>query len=301
MSHNFTQHILVPSLELIRSDTKIKRFYFLPGLLSVIFLSVLLVYQVIYTYVELLWNTDKIFQILLDIFHSQYMYEIVVSSAIFLFFYVILLPIFEWALIRYVQDSQKNTPASRSDSFGLGIVRFWALFEYNNIFWMFKLTSILNGFLFSLRGLWLEYIGILSLVFFIAFLGSILLNIFTAYAKYEIVLENKGVFEAVGISSQIALLNMKVTGKLYLFMFLMNIKVVINFIVFLFFPLVAVFLAGVLTSQIFATIAFVILGILFLIFISILGYMAGVLDVFTTAIWYHAYMSGKEKLENIQK
>lgn len=132
-------------------------------------------------------------------------------------------------------------------------------------------------------------------------MGSILLNIFTAYAKYEIVLENKGVFEAVGISSQIALLNMKVTGKLYLFMFLMNIKVVINFIVFLFFPLVAVFLAGVLTSQIFATIAFVILGILFLIFISILGYMAGVLDVFTTAIWYHAYMSGKEKLENIQK
>ena len=52
------------------------------------------------------------------------MYEIAVSSAIFLFFYVILIPIFEGALIRYVQDAQKGQEVSRSDSFGLGIVRF---------------------------------------------------------------------------------------------------------------------------------------------------------------------------------
>lgn len=84
-------------------------------------------------------------------------------------------------------------------------------------------------------------------------------------------------------------------------MFIMNIKVVINFFIFLVFPLLAVFIAGVLSSQIFTTIAFLILGSVFIFLILILGYMAAVLDIFTTAIWYHAYIQGKKKLLSIQK
>lgn len=109
MEHQFTEQILVPSLKLIRSDTKIKRFYFLPGLLSVVFLSILLVYQAIYTYVELLGNRDELFQVLLNIFHSTYIHEIVISSAIFIIFYIILIPIYEGALIRYIQESENGS------------------------------------------------------------------------------------------------------------------------------------------------------------------------------------------------
>ena len=39
MDNSFTQNILNPSLKLIKEDYKIKRFYFFPGLLSVIFIS----------------------------------------------------------------------------------------------------------------------------------------------------------------------------------------------------------------------------------------------------------------------
>lgn len=95
MDAHFTQHILVPSLELIRSDTKIKRFYFFPGLLSVIFLSVLLVYQVSYTYVKFTGNSDALLSLLLQVFHSSYISEILITSGIFVFFYIILIPIFE--------------------------------------------------------------------------------------------------------------------------------------------------------------------------------------------------------------
>lgn len=300
MEYNFTEHILVPSLQVIRSDTKIKRFYFLPGLLSVIFLSVLLVYQVVYTYVKLLGGTDRLFQALLKIFHSQYMVEIIVTSIIFVLFYVISTPIFEWALIRYIKDSENGT-ASRSDSMWFWLVRFWVLFEYNNIFNMFKLTSIFNSFLFSLRFLGLWYIEILSLIFFIAFLLSILLNILISYARYEIVLENKWVFEAISASSQIALLNIKITLRLYFFMFLMNIKVVINFFIFLVFPLLGVFIAGLLSSQIFTTIAFVVLWWIFIFLLIVLWYMAAVLDIFTTAIWYRAYTLGKQRVRELEK
>ena len=300
MDSQFTENILLPSLQMIRSDSKIKRFYFFPGLLSVIFLSVLLLYQVVYTYIVLLGKKDEALELILRFFHSDYLTEMLTISIIFVIFYVILIPIFEGWLIRYI-DKKSQWEASRSDSIWFGIFRFYPLFEFNNIFNMFKLISIFNGFLFSLRFLWLEYLTSLSIVFMLAFLFSIILNTLIAYARYEIVLANKWVFEAIGSSSQIALLNIKTTLKLYFLMFVMNIKVLLNFIVFLIFPIMSVFIAWFITSQTFATIAFVILWILFVFFIVILGYMTAVLDIFTTTIWYHAYKEWKKKLNEVNK
>ncbi len=298
MDQSFTQNILNPSLELIRNDSKIKRFYFFPGLLSVIFLSVLLLYQVVYTYVILLGRKDDALELILQFFHSDYLSETLIVSTIFVILYIILIPIFEWWLIQYIDKKSGGESASRSDSIWFGVFRFYPLFEFNNTFNMFKFISIINGYLFTLRFLGLEYLTSLSIVFTIAFLFSIILNILIAYARYEIVLAGKWVFEAIGWSSQIALLNIKTTLRLYVLMFIMNIKVIFNFIVFLIFPILSAFIVGFISSQTFATIAFVILWILFLFLLLVLGYMTAVLDVFTTSIWYNAYKQWKKKLED---
>lgn len=297
MDNSFTEDILNPSLQLIKNDSRIKRFYFFPGLLSVIFISVLLVYQTVYTYSVLLGKKDIALEWILSFFHSQYIPGVLIFSAIFIVCYIILIPIFEWGLIRYI-DASKDEPASRSDSFGHGIMRFAPLFEFNNIFNMFKFMSIINGFLFSLRFLGIEYASPLAIIFMIAFLFSIILNILISYARYEIVLEWKSVFEAIGISSQIAFLNIKTTIKLYIFMFIMNIKVLVNFVVFLIFPILSAFIIGFISSQFFIAIIFIILALIFIFLLCMLGYMAGVLEIFTTAIWYNAYKQGKKKLDD---
>ncbi len=297
MDLQFTQRILTPALELIKSDSRIKRFYFFPGLLSVIFFSVLLTYQVIYTYSVLLGKKEAVFEVILNFFHSQYITQALIASGIFLICYIILVPIFEWALIRYI-DKAQNEDASRSDSLWHGIMRFAPLFEFNNIFNMFKFMSIVNGYLFALRFLWLEYISFLSITFTIAFLFSIVLNILISYARYEIVLENKWVFEAIGVSSQIALLNIKTTLRLYVLMFIMNIKVVVNFVIFLIFPIISAFIVGFVSSQTFLAITFLVLWGIFIFLLIILWYLAWVLEVFTTAIWYNAYIEWKEKLKD---
>jgi len=289
------RNILNPTLRLIKEDVKVKRFYFFPWLLSVIFISVLLVYQVVYTSNVLLWRDDMTIQIILDLFHSAYITQLLIGTGIFLICYVLLVPVFEWWLIRYI-DKSITSNASRSDSIGHGIMRFAPLFEYNNIFNMFKLMSIINGFLFSLRFLWVEYLSTLSIIFFIAFLFSIVINILTAYTKYEIVLENKWVFEAIGVSSQLAMLNIKTTVKLYILMFIVNLKVIINFAIFLIFPLLWAFVLGFLSSKIFIAITFIILWIMFMLLIMLLWYIASVLEAFTTSIWYNAYREWKHKL-----
>jgi len=295
MDESFTRNILNPTLKLIREDTKVKRFYFFPGLLSVVFISVLLVYQAVYTYSVLLGKTDMTAQFILNIFHSAYITEILIFSGIFIICYILLVPIFEWGLIRYIDKSITDN-ASRSDSLGHGIMRFAPLFEFNNIFNMFKLMSIINWFLFAVRFLWVEYISMLWVIFMIAFLFSIVINLLTAYARYEIVLENKWVFEAIWVSSKLTLLNIKTTLKLYILMFIMNLKVIINFAVFLIFPVLWAFIIWFISSQIFITITFIILWIMFLLLIAMLWYIASVLEVFTTSIWYNAYREWKAKL-----
>jgi hypothetical protein len=53
MSNILKEKIIIPAWLIIKNDYKIKKFYLFPGLLSIIFLTILLVYQSIYTYVEL--------------------------------------------------------------------------------------------------------------------------------------------------------------------------------------------------------------------------------------------------------
>ena len=134
MDYEFAKSIIIPSLKIIRSDQKIKRFYFLPGLISVIFLSVLLVYQVVYTYVVLLGKQDAILELILQLFHSQYLTQIIIAGSILVIFHILLNPIFEGALIRYIDNKSMDWNASRSDSIGFWIVRFYPLFEFNNTF-----------------------------------------------------------------------------------------------------------------------------------------------------------------------
>lgn len=296
----FITHILLPSLELIKNDSKIKKFYFFPWLLSVIFLSVTLVYQCIYTYVVLLWKKEAAFEIILSVFHSQYITELLITAGIFFVFYILLLPIFEWALIRYLAQ-KKSGDASRGNSLGFWIYRFAPLFEFNNIFSLFKFVSILNAYLFALRFVGIEYITSLSIFFGMAFLFSLILWIFTSYARYEIVLNNKWAFEAVGRSAHITLLNIKTTLKLYILMFIMNLRVILNFIVFLIFPLLWIFLAGLISTQIYSIIAFIILWSVFIWFVLLLAYMSAVLEVFRTQIWYQAYKEGLKNIDNIKE
>lgn len=297
MTNSFVDNIIVPAREIVKNDTRIKKFYFLPWLLSIVFLSFLLVYQAVYTYVEVFWKREEAFVIILKFFHSDYVFHVGIFSIIFLILYLILTPIFEWWLIRYIDNINSWQDRSYAEIFWSGMYRFFPLFEYNNIFSEFKFISILNGFLFSIRFIWVEHIETLAIIFWIIFFISIIINSLFSYSKYEIVLWNKKTFEAAGSSSKIAILNMWITIKIYFLMFLFNIRVIINFIIFLTFPMAFITIIWLITSTVFLTIALVILSLLFIFFILVLWYLTAVLDVFKASVWYFAYIEWKKRLD----
>jgi hypothetical protein len=177
------------------------------------------------------------------------------------------------------------------------LYNFLPIFEYNNVFSEFKIISILNGYLFTIRFIWVEFINVISYIFLILLFLWIIINIILSYSKYIIILDNQPVFKAIWISTKITILNLKRTIKLYFLMLSLNVRVIFNFFIFLSFPIIMVTAIWLFTSKIFIFVAITILSILFIVFLWILWYLNAVLEVFKTSAWYYAYIEWKKKLD----
>ena len=163
-----------------------------------------------------------------------------------------------------------------------------------------KLLSITNAYLFCLRFVGVEYIVFLNHIFLCVFLLGVLIHIFFAYSKYYMVIENKKFFVALGESAKIALLNFGTTFKIYVLILLLNIRVILNFLLFLFIPLCVGLALSFITVQIFQWLAISIIALLFLLLVFFTGYVSGVVELFTKSLWYHAYKEGKNIKDQIK-
>ena len=301
MSNLLKDNIIYPAWNIIKNDSKIKNFYIIPWFLSIIFLTILLTYQSIYTYVEIFWKREEALVIILKFFHSDYVLEVIITTIVFLIIYFIFMPIFEWWLIKYIDNKKNGNNISTSEAFWLWLYKFLPMFEYNNLFSEFQFISVLNGYLFSIRFIWIEYIKNINYIFFVILILSFIINILFAYSKYIMLIENKSIITSIWTSSKITILNLPISIKLYFLMFFLNIRVIINSLIFLSFPILIIISIWLITSKIFLTIAIIILTILFIICIIILWYLTAVLEIFKTAIWYYAYIEWKNKLEQIKE
>ena len=117
MAKLLKEKIIIPAWNIIKDDTKIKKFYIFPWLLSILFLTILLIYQTIYTYVELFWKKEEALVIILKLFHSDYVVEIAIWAIVFLIIYFLLTPIFEWWLIKYIHSKLQNKEMITSEPF----------------------------------------------------------------------------------------------------------------------------------------------------------------------------------------
>lgn len=301
MNENEKNNIIIKSWEIIKNDSKIKKYYFIPWLISMIFLTVILVYQVIYTYVELFNKKDKILSIILNLFHSSYFLEIVILWAIFFLIYIIIMPIFEWRLISYISNKKTEENTSIEYSIQKWIYNFLPFFEYSNLSSQFKFISMLNIYLFCLRFIWVDYLTFLNYIFIFLLIISSIINILFAYSKFEIILNNKKAFEAISSSIKLSVINLALTTKIYFFLFLVNIRIIINFLVFLLFPIIIVSSITYITSKIFLFITIIFLGIVFLFFILILWYLWWVFEIFKTSVWYFTYQKANENIKKLEK
>ena len=142
---DFKKEIILPSWKMIALDSKVKKFYFLPWVLGIIFLTAMLVYQTVYTYIVIAWKKSEAFNLILKFFEKDYFWEIIILAILFLFLYIFLVPIFEWWLIKYIDKRDKEwfkTNISTSDVLWVWLFKFLPVFEYDQMFSKFKLFLV---------------------------------------------------------------------------------------------------------------------------------------------------------------
>lgn len=293
--------IVEPSWREITEDFSLRKFYFIPGMISVSFFSIILVYQFVYTYVVLFWNEEKLLTKLLDYLHSDYLIPTLIIWWIFLAFYVFINPLFEIAIINKLNCKSKWADVTMWEAFWKSLYSFLPVFEYSNTFNALRIVSIFNMYLFTIRFTWIEKIDYVSYFFwFLLFIWTII-NLLSAFTRYIIIIEGLPLFKAFGLSSKMVLLNLRTAFKLYLLMFFLNIRVILNFIIFLGIPIAIVAAITYIASNVLFYVAIWAISIVWILLFLVISYISTTLDVFKLSIWYYAYKDSQDNLKRIEE
>lgn len=295
MKHN----IVIPSWELVNKWGVLKKFNFLPSLISTLYLSVIVFYQISYTYIIFFHKKDEFFSLALNFIHQWYFLEVLWIILLWLIFYLMLSPIAEAWVICLIDWISKNDETKNKVWHGIsqGLLNFLPLFEYHNFMWLFKLLSIVTFYFLLLRVFWMDYAVLISIIMFVYLMFAMLINILFAYTKFFIIFEKKHVFEAISLSTTMTLNNMDVTWRIYYTLLLVYVRLFLTVVMFTVFPIILSAIFAYITSQFFLVLWVSLVAFFFLIFIILISHVNSVLEIFVEALWYNAYVENMKTFE----
>lgn len=292
-------NIVIPSWEIVNTGESIKKFNFIPSLLSTIYLSIVVLYQIAFSYVYIFHKKDEFFSLVIDFFHTWYITEVIIFVVIWFLLYILLQPIAEWWIACMIEGYTKKDPLKSTLTYWISqwILNFLQLFELHNFMWLFRLLSIITFYFLLLRVFWQDYAISISVIMWIYMLFAMTINLLFAYTRFFIVFEKKHLFEAISLSTKMTLMNMEITVKLYYTLFLVYARVIVTIILFTVFSLIfsAIF-AFLSTQQIFFTIWISSLIIILFFFIIFISHFNSVLEIFVDSLWYNAYIENKKNM-----
>ncbi len=294
------EEIVIPAWEVASKNTEIKIFNFFPSLLSTVYLSLILLYQVSWTYINVFSLNDQFFTIVINFVHQSYFTEVIVGFVVFFLAYILITPISQGGIIALIDaECQGKSDSQKTINFGLGrgFKYFLPVFEANNITALFKLLSILTFTIFLLRLFGVAYIAYIFGAMGMYFLLAMLLNIFLAYTHFFIVLERMSAFDAIVASSTMALENLGITFKLYVTLILVYVRTVLTVLVFILLPFAVSAIFTYITIAGVKLIFFGLVALLILAFLIFVSHLNSVLEIFVETLWYRAYVDNKGKME----
>ncbi len=112
------EEIVIPAWEVASKNTEIKIFNFFPSLLSTLYLSFILLYQVSWTYIYVFNLKDKFFSVVVDFVHTGYFTEVIIGFLLFFLGYIFVTPISQGGIIALIDaECQGKSNAQRTLNF----------------------------------------------------------------------------------------------------------------------------------------------------------------------------------------
>lgn len=103
------EEIILPAWNLVTHESLIKKFNFFPSLLSTIYLGLIILYQIAFTYVYIFQLKDQFFAVVVDFVHTSYFLEVIIALGCAVLLYILITPIAEIGLISLI-EKKTNEP-----------------------------------------------------------------------------------------------------------------------------------------------------------------------------------------------
>ncbi len=210
-----------------------------------LWLFLILLYQLTFTYIIVFHQKDKFIQLISDFVHKDYFSEVLIGLAAIFLLYMILAPIAEGGIIEMIHSYRKTNGEKVRRTFqGIfdGLRHFLPLFEAHNVVSIFRPLSIITFYIFLLRIFGTVYLVPISYLMGGYLIFAFFLNMCFAYTKFFIIFEHKSVVPALAASTSMAVRHIGITMQLYYTMVLLYLRTII---VALFFLVIPFFLSGI--------------------------------------------------------
>lgn len=279
---------------------------FVPAILTTLVGILYLTYQIISTWRSKLFNYQgqsllaKIFSSIIDLVEkdTQIAFSVAVVAVIIGLLYLTIPTICQAALISLSARINNRQEVRLIDGISYGLLAFLPLFKYDLLIKSFGLLGVITEAAFigrNLGWLWLKILFIPLVIFSI--FAFLMLLLFT-YTEYYIVIDDEGMFAAMGKSSRLVVKHWPETIIIALLMVIIIIRVLLNAILVILVPTLIIIPAGYLTSVVLGKIGIILAAILGITALLITSYFAAIIEVFAKFVWVKTflYLTSKEDL-----
>lgn len=119
------------------------------------------------------------------------------------------------------------------------------------------------------------------------------ISVLFAYTRFFIVLEGMGLFASLGASMTMAITHLDTTLQLFVSLILVYVRLIIVVVAILLLPSIMSGVIALNLAQIWITLSFALIGLVYVIFLIIVAHINSILEIFIETLWFSFYMENK--------
>lgn len=292
--------IIKNAWEFTQEHKSLIRWYgFIPALLTVLFGSFYLAYQVVSIARSPFFSSTQ-HSFLYEVFgfvteywktHPQFTLITIVAAAIVVILYLFVPTFCQGALIQLTARLKNGHPVKIvRDGVTYGLFSFLPLFEYHLLIKTFSIISLLTEAAFVVRNLGPDWLNILIIPFVLMLVIGFILTLLFTYTDYFIVIDKDPVFASIGKSCALVIRHWQETLFVLMLMVIIGVRILVNIAIMLLIPVLMVLLGGYLATITISAISFWVVGILGFVAFLFAAYFSAVLTIFANAVWVFTFL-----------
>lgn len=291
------EKIVYNAWNIVSQFHSLKKLNFLPSTFGMIWLLLILAYQVTFTLVTSFGKTDDVWNFLKSLPSEPYFIWLIAGIVVIFILYSLLNPVARGGMIHMMhtfRSSDRKTHRSWQWFFD-GLSHFLPIFELQNITAIFAPLTIITFSILLFRISDPSLYTVIGVAMGLYFLFAFFINMCFSYAPFFVVFENEKSGKALSRSTAMAIGNINITARLYFTNILLYIRILFIGALFLLMPFIISSLLAyftIISVKIFFLIIFLIISTVLFIFIV---YLNSVLEIFILAVWYEAYLECKNE------